>query len=120
MINVKRIIAIILLFFITGCKSKLVCNMNLEEEKYSSHIKTVFEFKAKKIINAYTVNTLTFSTKSEAQTYFNMFDEIGDDYQVLKKNEKQIEIKTNVEYEMYNNNKELIKEKYEELKYFCE
>ena len=116
----KRMMLVLLILLLSGCKSELVCTVSKIESNYESETKTVFEFNGNKIKNAYSINTMTFDTEQEAKIYLKMIQGLSEDYEIIEKNSKQIEIKISNNYEIYNNDKNLIIQELEKEGYSCE
>ena len=115
----KKVLVIISLIFLTGCSNKLVCTLETSEENYESEINTFFEFKKDKIVNAYSINVMTFETKEETEMYLKSFEVLDQGYSVTRLNEYQLELTVSKEYESYDNNKEKIIEEFENKGYSC-
>ena len=63
---------------------------------------------------------MTFDTEQEAKIYLKMIQGLSEEYDIIEKNSKQIEIKVSNNYEMYNNDKNLIIQELEKEGYSCE
>ena len=116
----KKILIVFGLLLLTGCANELVCTKETEEENYKSEVKVVFEFNGDEIKDSYAINTMTFNTKEEASSYFGIIESLGEGYNVTQKNEKQLEMKVSKNFDIYNNDKDLILEEFENDGYSCE
>lgn len=115
----KKILMIVCLLVLTGCRDQLVCTLETTERNYESEINEFFEFKKDKIVNAYSTNIMTFKTKEETEMYLETFKLLDKGYSVTQKNEYQLELRVSKEFENYKKGKEQIIEEFENQGYSC-
>lgn len=114
----KKIILILCIFLLTGCKSKLVCVLESEEEIYKEEQKITFNFKDDKIKEVNVSYIMTFEDEATAKTYLNIFEALDENYEI-NLNKNKIEIKSYKNYEQYNQNKDELKGELEKNGYLC-
>lgn len=114
----KKIILVLCAFLLTGCKSKLVCTLESEEQIYKEEQKITFNFDDNKVKDVKVNYTMTFDDEETAKTYLNIFESLDENYEVnLDRN--KIDIKSYKNYEQYDKNKDELRDELEKNGYLC-
>jgi len=115
----KKILLVLMILILTGCKSELICTLKTTENNYESETKNVFEFNGDKIINSYSINIMTFENEDDLKMYLDMFKNLDDSYEVKQISDSKLEIKVSRDISEYKKEKTSIKEEYEKDGYSC-
>lgn len=110
----KKIIILVVVFLVCGCKNKLTCTYEIEYEDVKINNKIIFNLKE----NTYSEkDVMIFLNKEDAYEYFKDVEEYVKEYNlVLEKNKIISELEGKLEKKY---TKKQLKEKYESYDYKC-
>lgn len=114
----KKMKIFCLLLLLTGCKNKLQCTLETDEEMYISNQKIIFEFKNDKVSDVTLNYEMIFEDEKTAKDYFVMFEALDEQYEITQEKNK-IGIISKKNYEQYDQNKNELKEELETNGYSC-
>ena len=73
-INMKKILLLLCVFLLTGCKSQLVCNRKTTEEFYEEEQKIIYSFNDDKVQDVTINYIMIFEDEETAKTYLTIFE----------------------------------------------
>ena len=114
----KKVLMILCLIILTGCKNELECKITKTEESYETQERIVFSFKDDKVNDVKLNYVMAFEDKETAKVYSQMFGSLDGEYEI-KLNENILEINSVKNYEQYNESPEKLREEFEANGYVC-
>jgi len=115
----KILIICLFMLLLTGCSKSFTCTLESNEESYNVEQEIVFEIGKDNMVTTSTINyKMIFETEKEATDYFELFETLDQDYELIQEKNKVI-IKSTMDYTEYNNTKEELISQFEEDGYIC-